>query len=214
MSGKPPRRRPARSYRVVDLVLRKPITLAPAEKLVLAAFGRFAKDDGSNARPALATVAKMVGLSLDEARRIVRRLVRSGWMRPIGNTHGGRGSPTQYNLDLAKIREAETLAPLQGIPGSETLATAPVLSEPETLASSTLNPCKNPPETLAPMQGDSLRTINELQRARAKAGSAPEAQPARAALNSNPAATQAEWEANRRKALEACQRLKSQLTPK
>jgi hypothetical protein len=212
----------------VDLILRKPMTLAPAEKLVLAAFGRFAKDDGSNARPALATVATMVGLSQAEARRIVHRLTRSGWMRPIGNTHGGRGSPTQYNLDLAKIREAETLAPAQGIPELETLASALGLSDAETIASSTLNPCKPPGETLAPMQGDSLITTNELQRARAEAGSAPKTQPARAATNSNLAPnadaepTQPDCNTGLQKAddwkrecaagIAMCQRLREQLT--
>ena len=97
------KRRPARSYRLTDAFIRE-VKLRTTEKLVLITFAAHADDDGCNARPALSTVAQMVGLGVDQVRRIVRRHVRRGLMIPTANVGGGL-APTVYRIDLAKAKE-------------------------------------------------------------------------------------------------------------
>ncbi len=117
------KRRPARSYRLTDAFIRE--VKRTTEKLVLITFAAHADDDGCNARPALSTVAQMVGLGVDQVRRIVRRHVRRGLMDPTANVGGGL-APTVYRIDLAKAKEllplvvivqrhGKPLAPMQGV---------------------------------------------------------------------------------------------------
>lgn len=71
-----------------------------SELLVLLALADFANDDGSSIYPAMKTIASKARLSVDQARRVVHKLIDSGVLELVeqGGWIGKRNRPNEYRI--------------------------------------------------------------------------------------------------------------------
>jgi DNA-binding IclR family transcriptional regulator len=72
--------------------------IAPVPRLVAVVVAAFATHDGRNARPALATVAALTGLSRSTVQRMLARLMKDGWLAV--QEPASRHDPTVYSFPL------------------------------------------------------------------------------------------------------------------
>lgn len=87
------------SIHVISLVLKRRI--APASfKLVAIKLADCASDDGSRVFPALSTVAAEACVSIDTARRAIKKLMRLGVLKLIRKGGRGPGSTNEYAFDM------------------------------------------------------------------------------------------------------------------
>jgi hypothetical protein len=79
----------------------------PSAKLVLISLAEHAnKKSGGVAWPSVATIAEESDLSVRQVQYHLRELEAAGWLSPVGNTCGGRGRSTRYQLNIARMRAA------------------------------------------------------------------------------------------------------------
>ena len=74
----------------------------PTEKLTAISLGYWCNDDGGDLFPSMELIAKRVGVSSSQARRIVRRFVEMGLLSVVANAAGGKPGVTpryQFHLD-------------------------------------------------------------------------------------------------------------------
>ncbi len=80
--------------------------LGGAELLVMGFVAGFADDDGLGFWPSLETIAGELRKSRQQARRVMKRLVKDGWLtvHEAANTPGAARQTTHYKLNMDKLR--------------------------------------------------------------------------------------------------------------
>lgn len=74
--------------------------------LAMLMFADYSDDQGGNIFPSMATIARRLRLTESQARRVVHRLIRDGWVQVAGNADGGApGTTRQYRIDLEKLKQ-------------------------------------------------------------------------------------------------------------
>ncbi len=96
------------SVHVSSLVWRAP--LAGNEKLVLLKLADCADDEGGNAYPSVARVARECGVSRRTVQTILKRFVSRGLLIVEAYATGGRGKPTRYQIDLERVQHDCTVS--------------------------------------------------------------------------------------------------------
>jgi len=86
------------------------VPLPPCRKLVLLALAARARDDGSEARPRVATIAKQTGLAERTVRRELAALRAAGLIAETAPAHAGKKWPATYRLEMAATPDC--VAPL------------------------------------------------------------------------------------------------------
>jgi hypothetical protein len=76
-----------------------------SELLVLLALADFANDEGGSIYPAMKTIARKARLSIDQARRIVHKLIAAGVVELVeeGGWTGNRNRPNEYRIVLGAL---------------------------------------------------------------------------------------------------------------
>jgi len=95
------------SVRCIDAVFRSWYPRGGNHLLVLIAMADFARDDGTEIRPSIATLAAKVRCGKRQLQYTLRDLCREGVVEPVSGTTGGaRGSVTVYRLRLDRLTGA------------------------------------------------------------------------------------------------------------
>ncbi|MEP7044563.1 MAG: helix-turn-helix domain-containing protein [Dokdonella sp.] len=82
------------------------------QKLMMLALCDRADDIGGSCYPSMATLAKMTGVTLRHAKRVVHELIASGYVDVIGNKSGGApGSSCQFQINIDRIKAASNVTP-------------------------------------------------------------------------------------------------------
>jgi uncharacterized phage protein (TIGR02220 family) len=123
-------------------------------KLTLLALADWCDDNGENLYPSISKVAKKIGASQSQTRRIMHGFIHDGVLEVVGNHHGGAvGQTRRYRLHLDKLAATT---------GAD--ATPSTRATPSTDARHPLHPCAPP---LAPMLANTLLTVKETSVAKA-----------------------------------------------
>jgi uncharacterized phage protein (TIGR02220 family) len=123
-------------------------------KLTLLALADWCDDSGENLYPSIKKVAKKVGASESQTRRIMHGFINDGVLEVVGNHHGGAAGQTRrYRLNLDKLAATT---------GAD--ATPSTHATPSANAHHDWRPCALP---LAPMTPYTLLTVKETSVAKA-----------------------------------------------
>jgi DNA-binding transcriptional regulator PaaX len=90
------------SFHVLNAVWKLPLELplGPTDKLVLVKLADYARDDGGNVYPSVATVARECWLSERSVRYALGRLLKAGHIRK--EVPAGRYRPATYRVMVAR----------------------------------------------------------------------------------------------------------------
>ena len=76
------------------------------ELLTMLAMADWCNDAGGSLYPSIGTVANRIRKSESQARRVLHKLIKEGWIRVVGNAFGGApGSTRQYQLNVSRLAE-------------------------------------------------------------------------------------------------------------
>lgn len=96
------------SIACIDAVWRCAYARGGSHLLILLALADFARDDGTEIRPSMGTLARRVRASQRQATRIVRDLERDGVIELVANASGGAPGATRvYRLRLDRLAPSE-----------------------------------------------------------------------------------------------------------
>ncbi len=91
------------SVRAMSIVWQAKVS-PPTSKLTLLALADWSNDDGASLHPSMRSVAAKVGISTDQARRIVRGFMADGLLSVVANAHGGSpGTTPSYLIHLDRV---------------------------------------------------------------------------------------------------------------
>jgi uncharacterized phage protein (TIGR02220 family) len=140
------------SLQAMSMVWRSPY--GGSVKLTLLALADWCDDSGENLYPSISKVAKKIGASQSQTRRIMHGFINEGLLEVVGNHHGGAAGQTRrYRLHLDKLAVTT---------GAD--ATPSTRATPSANARHPLHPCAPP---LAPMTPNTLLTVKETSVAKA-----------------------------------------------
>lgn len=81
-----------------------------SELLMMLALADWSDEEGGRIYPSMVTLAKRCRISKSQAQRLIRGLEEKGYVKVIGNHHGGApGTTRQYRLNVARIRAESKL---------------------------------------------------------------------------------------------------------
>ena len=133
-----------------------------SELLAMLAMADWCNDAGGSLYPSMGAVADKIRVSEKQARRIVQCIVERGYMRVIGNEHGGKpGSTKHFQIEVGKLRdlvllkESARTAPASVTPPA---GVTPPVDGSRTPPTQGIDPSHGCPST--PPMGGSL-TVNE-----------------------------------------------------
>jgi hypothetical protein len=87
-----------------------------SEKLVMLAMADWCNDHGGSLHPSVSTVAKKVCITEKQARVILHKLIKDGYLKVIGNEYGGNpGQSRQYQLNISMFTPPVEVTPNQEV---------------------------------------------------------------------------------------------------
>lgn len=100
----------------MDLVWRR-FPGAGTELLLMLALADFGNESGQHIEPSIDSLAHKLRVTRRQAQRVIHGLIDVGWLRVVGNEHGGApGSTRQYEINLGRLLAAG----IMGGPPTET----------------------------------------------------------------------------------------------
>lgn len=117
-------------------------------RLVLIAIADYARDDGTNAYPSVATLAKKANISIRSARNALRQLEDSGEIETTPSDGGGKERTNIYRVILPGLNPESEPTPRQNLPPAKSapgkIRSLPRQNLPPTPAKSAADPVTDP----------------------------------------------------------------------